>query len=170
MIRPIVLAALTAVAPAAAQTPAGAVEALRACIDEAERDPEAERACAGRAALACVDADAAAQTTVGMVGCYAAEIAAWDAVLNTTYGDLVTLSAALAAAEIEAGGAAVDQEGLLRDAQRAWIAFRDADCAQEAGFWGAGSMRQVAGAQCMLDRTATRTLELIEKRRVFENP
>lgn len=161
-------AALTA--PAAAQGPAPPVEAVRACVEAAERAPEAEQACIGVEALACIDADAAAQTTVGMAACYAAETAAWDALLNTTYADLATLSAQLTADEVEAGGEAVDQEGLLRAAQRAWVAFRDADCAQEAGHWGEGSMRQVAGAECLLDRTGARALELLEKRRVFENP
>ena len=156
--------------PASAQEPAAPVEAVRACVEAAERAPEAERACIGVSALACIDADPAAQTTVGMAGCYAAETAAWDALMNATYADLVGLSAALTADETADGATPVDQEGLLRAAQRAWVTFRDADCAQEAGHWGEGSMRQVAGAECLLDRTASRTLELREKRRVFENP
>jgi uncharacterized protein YecT (DUF1311 family) len=146
------------------------VAAVGACLDAAERDPEAERACIGAPALACIDADPAAETTVGMTACYAAEADAWDAILNATYAEIVALSAALAAADAAAGGAPIDQEALLRTAQRAWVAFRDADCAQEAAHWGEGSMRQVAGAQCLMARTATRTLELLAKRRVFENP
>jgi len=48
----------------------------------------------------------------------------------------------------------------LRDAQRAWIAYRDANCAMEYGLWGAGSMRQIAGADCQMRMTAERMLEL----------
>jgi uncharacterized protein YecT (DUF1311 family) len=170
MIHALALAVVAVSGAAAQDAPAPPVAAVRACLDAAEREPEAERACIGAAALACIDADPAAETTVGMTACYAAEADAWDAILNATYAEIVALSAALAGADAAAGGAPVDQEALLRTAQRAWVAFRDADCAQEAAHWGEGSMRQVAGAQCLMARTATRALELLAKRRVFENP
>jgi uncharacterized protein YecT (DUF1311 family) len=56
---------------------------------------------------------------------------------------------------------------MLRAAQGAWIAFRDADCAQEHGVWGEGSMARIAGAFCMLDRSAIRAAELRAKRDAF---
>lgn len=45
-------------------------------------------------------------------------------------------------------------------AQRAWIALRDGDCALEYAMWGSGSMGQIAGATCLLDKTAERTIYL----------
>ena len=53
-------------------------------------------------------------STQGMVECYGAAYEAWDAALNDAYGALMkTLTA--------------EEAGKLRDAQRAWIAFRDAE-------------------------------------------
>ncbi len=167
MIEALAFAVLAAAAPAGAQDAPPAVEAVRACIEVAGRDPEAERACIGGQALACIDADPAAQTVPGMAACYAAETAAWDAVLAASYADLVALSASGEAGTSEAPA---DGEGLLRAAQHAWAGFRDADCAQAAGQWGEDAMREVAGAECLLGRTAARTLELIAKRRAFESP
>ena len=56
----------------------------------------------------------------------------------------------------------------LRDAQRAWIAFRDAECAMEYAAWGTGSIRSIAGADCMMSLTAERTVRLIELRELME--
>jgi uncharacterized protein YecT (DUF1311 family) len=161
---------------AAAQEPPAPAPQVAACVAAADRDPEAERACVGAAALACIEAGPDGQTTVGMMECYMAETAAWDAELNAVYASLVALAEAMAAAyppegEPAAGDpAAGGHPALLRDAQRAWIAFRDADCAEAAGYWGEGTMRLVAGAECMMERTAGRTLELLEKRRAYESP
>lgn len=163
MIQALALAAFVA-APAEAQQPPP-VDALRACVEAAEREPEDERACVGAQALACIDADPSAGTPAGMAACYAAETAAWDGVMSATIIDLVALAAALGTPDADA-----DQAGLLDAAQRAWAAFRDADCAQAAGQWGDDATREVAAAQCALDRTAARALELVAKRRAFENP
>jgi uncharacterized protein YecT (DUF1311 family) len=174
----VIAAALLALfaGPAAAQEAPAPSPRIRACIEAAERDPEAERGCVGSDALACMQAGPEGQTTVGMMECYMAETAAWDAELNAVYGSLLALAEAMAEAyppegEAAAGDpAAGGHPALLRDAQRAWIAFRDADCAEAAGYWGDGTMRLVAGAECMMERTAGRTLELLEKRRAYESP
>jgi uncharacterized protein YecT (DUF1311 family) len=99
-----------------------------------------------------------------MTACTAAETEAWDRLLNEGYAEAVLLARRRALLEEEAGATPPPHEDLLRDAQRAWLAFRDADCEQEAALWGEGSMRRIAAATCMLDRTATRTLELGAKR------
>jgi uncharacterized protein YecT (DUF1311 family) len=113
-------------------------------------------------------AEAGGSSTVGMVACTAAETEAWDRLLNEAYAGLVIAAKRLALAAEEAGREAPDHEGLLREAQRAWLAFRDADCSQEAAVWEEGSMGQIAGAYCLLDRTATRTLELRTKLSAME--
>lgn len=88
---------------------------------------------------------------------------AWDRLLNETYADLVLLSHRRELLAEEEGRTPAPLQTMLRDAQRAWIAFRDADCDHEYAIWGEGSMRQIAGALCLLERTATRTLELRSK-------
>lgn len=159
-------------APAAAQAPDAAdaaVGALGACVAAAERDPEAERACVGAQALVCIDADPA-QTAAGMAACYAAEAAGWDAVLNGVHGDLVAMMRAAALAADADATAPGPQEALLQQAQTAWAAFREAECALEASLWGAQEMREAAEARCRLERGAERTLELVARRRGYESP
>lgn len=72
-----------------------------------------------------------------------------DAELNLAYGE------ALAWAE---GDPAAEE--LLRAAQRAWLAFRDADCAVEAAFFEGGSAEPMILFGCLEDRTVTRTEQL----------
>lgn len=130
------------------------------CFASAQGDPTA-RACIGIGAGACMDQSPDGQTTVGMMVCLLAESDLWDRLLNQEY----------AAARARAQGADDAERPYfpeyavrvtqLRDAQRAWIAFRDANCAMEYGAWGAGSMRQIAGADCQLRMTAERTIDLM---------
>lgn len=55
------------------------------------------------------------------------------------------------------------KEALLK-AQRAWIAFRDADCGElVAGEWHDGTGAGPAGQACVLDKTVKRTRELMER-------
>jgi uncharacterized protein YecT (DUF1311 family) len=56
-------------------------------------------------------------------------------------------------------GAKYSYEEALRTAQRAWIAFRDADCAQPPREL-AGSISTMDQLNCMTDRTTERTDEL----------
>lgn len=87
------------------------------------------------------------QTTYGMVECLGIEIQAQDARLNRAY------QAALVRLERPR------QKTALQKAQRAWIAFRDADCASYLDEdWG--TMARVEAQQCVLDRTRERADEL----------
>lgn len=86
------------------------------------------------------------QTTAGTVGCIAGELKIQDAALNAAYRRL-------------AAGMNSRQQAGLRNAQRAWIAFRDADCASRQD-WEWGSMSTVAANFCVLRRTVERTIEL----------
>lgn len=141
--------------PAAAQDAQAALASLRGCLVASER-PEDCRSAYSRQCAAEVPGG---QSIAGMSACAAAEAEGWDALLNETYAELVVLSKQRAAAEGEAIGQA-PLETMLREAQRAWIAFRDTDCAHEYALWGEGSQRQVAGTVCLLERTADRVLEL----------
>lgn len=86
------------------------------------------------------------QSTMGMIACTGEELKVQDAALNAAYGKL-------AAAMNDR------QKARLVAAQRAWIAFRDADCAARYDEdWG--SLSRVEASGCMLHRTVERTLEL----------
>jgi uncharacterized protein YecT (DUF1311 family) len=142
---------LASALPAGAQDAAQALPAVRACLES-----DAPQACAGDFARTCMQASPQGETTVGMSVCALTEAEAWDQVLNETYAALLKTAPPESAA-------------MLRAAQRAWVAFRDADCAQEVAIWGEGSMRQIAGAECTLARTAQRVTELRDKRAALEN-
>lgn len=103
--------------------------------------------CVGVASRACMETEPDGATTVGMVACTARETAWWDSQLNAHYSSLeASLSADLATA--------------LREAQRAWIAYRDAGCGFEYDLWSEGTIRSVVHAGCLLDETARRAQRL----------
>ncbi|CAN1549928.1 Lysozyme inhibitor LprI, N-terminal [Caulobacteraceae bacterium] len=86
------------------------------------------------------------QSTMGMVQCIGGELKVQDAALNAAYRTLVA-------------DLTPDQRGGLQKAQRAWIAFRDADCASRySPDWG--SMSTINANFCILRRTVERTVEL----------
>jgi uncharacterized protein YecT (DUF1311 family) len=87
------------------------------------------------------------QSTAGMIDCIGTEWQAQDARLNRAY------QLALKRLELPR------QKAALQKAQRAWIAFRDAECASLYDQdWGTISRIEAAG--CRLDRTARRADEL----------
>ncbi|MCA0356460.1 MAG: lysozyme inhibitor LprI family protein [Proteobacteria bacterium] len=86
-------------------------------------------------------------STYGMIDCIGKEVGVQDARLNRAY------QAALMRLERPR------QKAALQKAQRAWIAFRDADCAAYVDEdWG--SMARVESNQCVLDHTRQRADEL----------
>lgn len=132
---------------------------LDACYAEAAT-PEDRRACMGQMASTCMDEEEGGHSTIGMVWCLNAEADVWDRWLNVEYD--VSKSGALAVDRDEAEffpEFARRAETLLK-AQRAWIAFRDAECDLAYAEWGSGSMRNIAYADCRLQMTAERTLRL----------
>ena len=60
-------------------------------------------------------------------------------------------------AALKASESAARRDGLVH-AERAWLAFRSANC----GWYDAqeGTIREIAGADCMLDMTKARATEL----------
>ena len=86
-----------------------------------------------------------AQTQSDMNACAGDGAKAADQRLNAAYRDLLRY--------VDEGGKAK-----LVAAQRAWLAFRDADCA----FWGAGdgSIAAMNAASCLADRSNQRAEEL----------
>lgn len=144
-----------------------------ACLSAADRDPAVERACAGVAAEACVEGLRAEAEAGALAACSADEAAGWERVVATLTDEIVALlrfQAAEAGATDQGAATPGLEETLLVEAQTAWALFREADCAQEAAHWGEDAMRDVAMADCRLDRAASRALELLGKRRMVENP
>lgn len=156
------VACLALPAPLPAQEgPASTPEAMRAAIEaclETSPDRETGEACIGGPSDACM-AMPANQTTVGMGTCVAAETRAWDALLNAAWPKLKATEAEADAADgMAAAGLPTRAETLLA-AQRAWIAFRDAECAHAYAQGGTGTIRSLYGASCRLTLTARRALE-----------
>jgi uncharacterized protein YecT (DUF1311 family) len=100
---------------------------------DAAEDP-AEAACGQKA------------TTIEISQCLMDQIPRWDSRLNQAY------KAALAASENDA------RKASLVKAARAWLAYRTENC----GWYGSqeGTIRQIAGAHCMLSMTRDRAIEL----------
>lgn len=144
-------------APLAAQeVQPGDVEQIEACLGNIDgRD-----VCIGRVSGPCIQAPNGG-STVGMMNCLLREYEAWDIVLNREYRK--TRDAFRAADE---SGDMLNQDltrvDALLKAQRAWITFRDEECSLHYIRWGKGSFRQVAGADCLMQLTAERVLDLVE--------
>lgn len=90
--------------------------------------------------------DTSGGVTVAMLDCNAAELKRHDARLNAQY------KAALAAH-------GETPQALLREAQRQWIKYRDANCGFYAQLTG-GTMDRLNSSSCMLEATARRADEL----------
>jgi uncharacterized protein YecT (DUF1311 family) len=121
--------------------PAGRLAAAR---DEAPRRAES---CIGVVAAACIQAEAN-EATATMTQCYGREADAWDARLNAAYKTLM------------AKGDGQDVTEGLRKTQRAWIAFRDAACAQPAAVFQDGAMAGPMSIYCVMEKTARQALWL----------
>ena len=135
------------------------MEITSACFDGAEDSAEAG-ACVGQGATICMETEQDGYTTVGMMFCTLAEYEAWDVLLNRDFGSYMEY-ARMGDDEMSAlfPEFANGADSLLA-AQRAWIPYRDAQCALEYSLWGEGSMRQTAGASCLMDMTAKRVIYL----------
>ncbi|MBH3410277.1 lysozyme inhibitor LprI family protein [Pseudomonas putida] len=87
-----------------------------------------------------------ASSTVAMSSCIQAETQLQDQRLNRVYKQLAT--------KLDA-----EPQKSLRDVQRQWIAYRDANCKFHVQASG-GTMAQLEGGMCVLDMTRERAAEL----------
>ena len=166
MIRPAAICAVMLALPATAQdvveqggARAQDIAEIVSCLSQAvtdELDPAAQ--CIGVVSGPCIETDEGS-TTVGMMDCMGRETLAWDTILNDQWPKLMLQSRNN---DADSGHAEADLPGeadTLREAQRAWIAFRDAECAHAYAQGGTGSIRSVYGASCLLDMTARRAAD-----------
>lgn len=140
---------------------------LQHCYAEAE-GASAKAQCLGAMSRACMAGEDGGETTLGMSRCHYGEQLVWDEFLNTEYRRTRRMMRMLDADESGNFPQFAAREPSLLDAQRAWIAYRDASCAFAYAQWGAGSMRHIAGAECAMRLTAERTTELVRIREMFE--
>ncbi len=89
-------------------------------------------------------------TTIAIADCIQNRTKFWDARLNQAYKAVVTM---FQDPEIKGRLAS------LQAAQREWIKYRDANC---IGYYGSGqgTIRQIEVANCLLDMTQNRAIEL----------
>ena len=132
---------------------------LEACYDASDGEATA-RACVGEMASTCMDSQEGGHTTLGMSSCLAAEAQVWDRYLNTEYKATKAAFEAMDADEAVSFPEYARRAEALLAAQRAWIAFRDAECELAYAEWGSGSMRSIAFADCTVEMTAERAIEL----------
>lgn len=131
-----------------AALPEGVVEACFADTPRGEVDP----GCIGAAANRCQEAPGG-DSMMGIGQCLLAETDAWDRILNGEWKQVRSV--------FKDDATASDS---LLGAQRAWIAWRDAECAFQYDRYGGGSMRSIAGTGCRMVLTARRAFELRDMR------
>lgn len=158
--RPTLLAIALAVPLAAA--PVGAMPADQADIDAPALDACIAQAGGAEAAMSCVgttrDACAAKLKTTykdvgevhGEMPCLGAERDYWEGRLTDRYDRLMAIEEGRAAERAEA----------LRQAERAWIAFRDALCSYDRITNGHGTGGETAEPICLVRETARQSLIL----------
>ena len=136
----------------------GDVSALKACVREKGLDA---RACIEIISDACAKQPSDDPVQFTLMNCWARENSGWDKLLNERYAELV----ARAKEQDAAPGGYQERESYstLRDAQRAWVAFRDADLgrfwmmrAPAASWWRSADLERLR-----LELTATRYIDLL---------
>lgn len=98
------------------------------------------------------------QTQTGLTFCAGQELDFADAALNAAYARAVEVARARDAEG--QFGSAVPITDLLRDAQRAWLPFRDTACDLESTAWGGGTGQSMAYLMCKTRLTKRRTEDL----------
>lgn len=143
-------------APARAGDPSGVDPAqLENCL-AATADSAARIACAGRPAASCeafwAGRDPTRDRVTVRLGCLDAEQQLWEARLTEAYEAVLDKVAAARPAEVER----------IREAERAWIAFRDARCRAEVTLYGHGTGGALAEPECRLTETARQVALLLD--------
>lgn len=97
-------------------------------------------------------------STQDMFECSDAGLRFWDSRLNANYRELMGVYRAEDALDSESP---YQLAPLLRDAQRAWIAYRDANCKGfERNRFRGGTLGRLTSISCMTSMTADRAEEL----------
>lgn len=136
----------------AASAPVSANEAdlatIAICLKDATAEGRERESCIGVVFNPCLE-DPSTSSNAAMVGCLSREHAIWDDILNLAYQDL---RASLASSAADA----------LREAQRAWIPWRDAKCGVWYEVHQGGTIAGLFAQDCVTETTARRAIELLE--------
>ena len=132
---------------------------LRGCY-EATDTFVGKHACGASLLETCQNTLDGGWSNLGTTACIQFESEAWDVLLNEEYRKTIDWLAGLDQEDMEYYPEYAIRVEVLKKAQRAWIAYRDAECYSAYSIWGAGSMRHSIGAACILGETAERTIEL----------
>ncbi|MEV8465286.1 lysozyme inhibitor LprI family protein [Fluviibacterium sp. DFM31] len=152
---PLALAALLAGLSVPAH--ADAVGDLRACVEASDLRSD-QQDCVETVYAACSEASGDT-STAGEVECLGEEIEAWEVLLNAYWPDV---QAQAEAQDAQDAGAEGGYSARLLEAQRAWVAYREAECAWQYQRYISGTIRSLIGADCMLGMTADRVLDFRE--------
>jgi uncharacterized protein YecT (DUF1311 family) len=102
-----------------------------------------------------------ATSTVEMNACLERLLKRADAELNAAYQNAMKV---IDQTDGTPADARSQWRSALRDAQRTWIAFRDADCKGAVPFeWYGGTGATTASLDCLLEKTRARTKELNDR-------
>lgn len=128
-------------------------ELVQSCLEQAALGDGDRTSCIGISVSPCT---ANALTTVEMLSCLTPEIAVWESRMNA---GLKALDVTYAEQdEFEDPVRALGPRLLVYQEQ--WLAWRDAKCGFEHDTFRGGSLGRIAGADCRLELTAKRVLEL----------
>lgn len=141
------LVSACATPPALADQIAADHQLVRSCIAQANGDRATLAQCGGVMARACIEAEGV--STMSEVLCWSAEADAWQSEIN----DATTRVAASDAVEGE----------MLTNANTAWSAWLDSECAYRAYEFGGGSGEQVDHVRCAADLTTARAIDLLAR-------
>lgn len=130
---------------------------IEACLAKTD-EPQS---CIGTISNPCMETDEG-QTDMGMTDCLSDEESAWDALLNARYKTALSEAKDMDKRLAEDGNFETGVADALVKAQRAWIAYRDAESDRLFELNKEGTIRTVVAASCMNDLTATRAIALGE--------
>jgi uncharacterized protein YecT (DUF1311 family) len=121
---------------------------IEACLEKARRNSQHARVCIGEATSVCETLREMANQA-GIQDCMKREAAYWDKILNDRYQQLLANFSKKNAEKLKA-------------MQRSWLAWRKEKCELPYMLYEGGSMARVMAANCMMETTGIRALELDE--------
>jgi len=126
------------------------------CLADAKKNKTVPETCIGVVQKPCLDTPDG-QSTLGMKDCSNRETAVWDERLNKAYKALLDQ---LGDIDAERNGKKVKGADLIRDAERAWLSFRDKQCDVTGLPMEGGTGAGVLVDDCYLEQTAEHALWL----------
>jgi uncharacterized protein YecT (DUF1311 family) len=135
--------------------------AIAACLDKAKKTKVEAETCIGTIETPCLETPEG-QSTAGMKTCSARETAVWDEKLNKAYQTLMHGDYGQTDASPDGGKTKRTGADLIRDMQRAWLAFRDKKCDVASLPMQGGTGAGVLYGGCYMRETARQAIWLDE--------